>query len=84
MRVKLKEEIKETVCFWGPIEDIAGKELDVFDEAMDGSGDCLCMVSGRGLVDVKNEDIEEARRDFFDIQEEDDGQDERAYMLCVW
>lgn len=67
MRVKLKEEIKETVYFWGPVEDIAGKELDVFDEAMDGSGDCLCMVPSKGLVDVKDIDIEEARRDFFDI-----------------
>lgn len=41
--------------YWGPISEIAGQELRIIEINKDG--DCLCF-NDKGLVDVKNEDVE--------------------------
>lgn len=44
-----------TSCPWGNISEIAGKELPVLDRSR--RGNCLCLVAGRGLVDVNYADV---------------------------
>jgi hypothetical protein len=44
-----------TSCPWGDVSEIAGKELPVFDR--NRRGDCLCLVHGKGLVDVSHADV---------------------------
>jgi hypothetical protein len=44
----------DTNYFFGPVEDIAGKELKVIERNF--RGDCLC-VNEKGLIDVAAKDV---------------------------
>lgn len=53
--VVLKKKIRKTDYLWGPIEDIAGKELTLIEQ--DKKGNCLCVVGITGIVEVSSCDI---------------------------
>lgn len=45
-----------TRYFFGPLSDIAGKDLQLMER--NAQGDCLCLVEDKGLVDVDSRDVE--------------------------
>lgn len=45
----------KTRYFFGDISDIAGKELPVLERNL--QGDCLCLITNKGLVDVDHADV---------------------------
>jgi hypothetical protein len=56
--ITVVSEPKHTTNLFGPITEIAGKELAVMDRNREG--DCLCVfdgVRGQNLVDVDHRDI---------------------------
>jgi hypothetical protein len=56
--IKVVAEPKHTTNLFGPISEIAGKELAVMDRNREG--DCLCVFDGRrgqNLVDVDHRDV---------------------------
>ena len=55
-QIRLKQTLRYTDYFWGPLSDIAGKPIAVVER--NPKGDCLCVVPGKGLVDVDARDIE--------------------------
>lgn len=57
MRARLKDKVSETKYFWGPLTDIEGQTLRVIER--NEQGDCMCIVDGKGLVDVCGTDIEQ-------------------------
>ncbi len=59
-KIRVVQEPKHTDNMFGPIEEIAGKELEVISKNPDG--DCMCIfkgVKGQNLVDVDHRDIEQ-------------------------
>ena len=54
--LKVNEKVESTKYFWGPLEEIAGQWLPVLERAK--NGDCLAFKEGRGLVDVRVEDVD--------------------------
>lgn len=58
---RVKQDLHKTDYFYGPLSDIAGKDLKVLEESR--TGDCLCLnPSATGLVDVHHDDIEKFTR----------------------
>jgi hypothetical protein len=45
----------KTRYFFGELSEIAGKEIPVLEKNQ--WGDCLCLVDGKGLVDVDSTDV---------------------------
>lgn len=54
-KVRVSEIPLFTRYFWGDISEIAGKELDLIERNKDG--DCMCILHGKGLVDVDHRDV---------------------------
>lgn len=57
--VLVADTLSTTRYFWGDAADICGKWLPCLE--MSTGGDCLCMVEGKGLVDVQSCDVKEKR-----------------------
>ena len=55
--VTLKDQLTKTEYYWGPISDIEGKILPVLEVAIDNSS-YMCIVEGKGLVDVATCDVD--------------------------
>lgn len=57
-KVRVVENPQHTRNLFGPIEEIASKELELMER--NSEGDCLCLFNGRlgkNLVDVDHRDI---------------------------
>jgi len=61
--VRVVENPQHTKNLFGPISEIAGKELELMER--NGQGDCLCIFTGRlgtNLVDVDHRDVSQNDR----------------------
>lgn len=59
MTVLVVSNPQKTKYFWGDISEIAGERLPLIERNLEG--DCLCLVEGKGLVDVHNCDVVEVK-----------------------
>ena len=51
------ENPKYSTYYWGKLPELSGKTLEVL-EREGRSGDCLCLVDGKGIVNVDGRDID--------------------------
>ena len=71
----LKKDIQFTQYFWGDLAEIAGKTLSLIEQNPEGA--CLCLIEGKGLIDVDPRDIERVIM----VDKSDDRVDALEYLL---